>query len=221
MLHYTRFLAAILGIAIANPCMSKTIDFDLPATYYGPTYSQDGFTISYTYYNSERPDYQIDGSRAFTNWVKRDVPSYNAGGANASLANNFSGGMTNILRSSDGSIFSFEGISLADFVNSDHGGAVDFIFNYASGGSHKETVTLSKTKGLQDFSFSQKGLLSVAFYGQSTVFKSLQFDFIKVNGGGVSGVPEPSIWAFMLIGFGIVGYSIRRTRQKTMRMQIV
>jgi hypothetical protein len=38
-------------------------------------------------------------------------------------------------------------------------------------------------------------------------------DDISVQGPEGSGVPEPSTWAMMLIGFGAVGYSIRRSRK--------
>jgi PEP-CTERM motif len=38
------------------------------------------------------------------------------------------------------------------------------------------------------------------------------FNFTLAGGGG-GGVPEPATWAMMLIGFGIVGVSMRR-RQK-------
>jgi hypothetical protein len=42
--------------------------------------------------------------------------------------------------------------------------------------------------------------------------------FQQLRFGGVSAVPEPTTWAMMLIGFGAVGYSMRRRASR--RMQV-
>ena len=40
---------------------------------------------------------------------------------------------------------------------------------------------------------------------------------ITEGAGAPPVVPEPSTWAMMLLGFGAVGYSMRRSRQVTIR----
>jgi hypothetical protein len=36
-----------------------------------------------------------------------------------------------------------------------------------------------------------------------------------ISGGGVGAVPEPATWAMMIVGFGIVGGSMRYRRRNT------
>lgn len=38
------------------------------------------------------------------------------------------------------------------------------------------------------------------------------FGTVTASAQSLSAVPEPSTWAFMLIGFGVIGYSLRSTR---------
>jgi hypothetical protein len=44
-------------------------------------------------------------------------------------------------------------------------------------------------------------------------------DLRQLRVGGVSAVPEPATWAMMLIGFGAVGYSMRRRKVGYSRIQ--
>jgi hypothetical protein len=49
------------------------------------------------------------------------------------------------------------------------------------------------------------------FDGRSSAYA---FDILEVNGGqSVGAVPEPGTWALMLIGFGAIGASLRRTQR--------
>lgn len=63
---------------------------------------------------------------------------------------------------------------------------------------------------LQTIRFSGIGR-SVTFVGTDATLGVDDFNFTLAGGGG--GVPEPATWAMMLIGFGVVGASMRR-RQK-------
>jgi hypothetical protein len=64
---------------------------------------------------------------------------------------------------------------------------------------------------LQTITFTGVGR-SVTFVGTDATLGVDDFNF-TLAGGGNGGVPEPATWAMMLIGFGIVGVSMRR-RQK-------
>ena len=52
--------------------------------------------------------------------------------------------------------------------------------------------------------------LHYAFSGGSA--DALRQVRIASTEGGVPPVPEPATWAMMLLGFGVVGYSMRRRR---------
>jgi len=44
--------------------------------------------------------------------------------------------------------------------------------------------------------------------------------FAKIGDGVQSAVPEPATWAMMLIGFGAIGFSMRRKRSQGQRLRI-
>ena len=48
------------------------------------------------------------------------------------------------------------------------------------------------------------------------------FDILNVGAASevVPGVPEPSTWAMMMLGFGVTGFAIRRSRRKAEQKQI-
>jgi hypothetical protein len=47
---------------------------------------------------------------------------------------------------------------------------------------------------------------------QPTTFDACAIGEVAFRTASVSGVPEPSSWAMMLVGFGAIGYSMRRRR---------
>jgi len=67
----------------------------------------------------------------------------------------------------------------------------------------------------------------------SANISSIRFNVSDANGandfaigplqliGNVAGVPEPATWAMMLIGFGAVGWTVRRKRRPAASMQVV
>ena len=61
------------------------------------------------------------------------------------------------------------------------------------------------------------GLLTLDF-GSSNVSGSGSIR-IALNGGATPAVPEPATWAMMLMGFGAMGYAVRRPRKAAVRIR--
>lgn len=208
------FLVEIFGamVAISSTAEAKVVDFDLQTRFSGKSYAQDGIKIL-NYYNQSMGDGStIDYDRSFTNWNIWTVDPqkrYNANGSNPTLASYYPD-TTITFSKDDGSSFDFQGISLADSANQGIGGYVDITFNYNSGEKSTETVTLLKSRGLQDFTFSHSALKSVSFTARPNTTSAIQFDFFKFDNDLASPLPEPNTWFFLVIGFGAIGYTMRR-----------
>ena len=50
-------------------------------------------------------------------------------------------------------------------------------------------------------------------------FHTVQFAAGEIRGNLRAAVPEPSTWAMMLVGFGAIGFSMRRRRRDPVRLQ--
>ena len=214
--HAARGLAArtwivATGLAavgmIAAPAQATVIDLNPTELFFGPAFSQDGFTIT----SSQ------GATNSYVNWnLWSATHSPNANGDNPTIAENYANSF-NTLTQDSGAPFSFQSIGLADVFNQGKEFAVDFTFNYFGGGSSTQTVMLEHgLLGLQYFTFDQSNLESVVFQAVNPpqTLANVQFDFLGVN--GVAGaVPEPATWALMIVGFGAVGATMRRRRTKT------
>lgn len=194
-------LGLATAVALGASAHAATIDFNLPAgqTYLGNSYSQGGFTFT------------NDGNAtdAFYNSVALGIPSWNADDT-GDITTYFLDSTTTITQD-NGNPFDFSSIGLANSVNGDWGGSIDFTFNYDGGGSASQTVVLANATGLQHFSFNEQNLDSVSFHSTG-YYDTFQFDDVGVSPSGVAsvgGVPEPATWALMLLGFIGLGAVLR------------
>jgi hypothetical protein len=200
---------AAMGM-LAAPAQAIVIDLNPTELFFGPAYSQDGFTVT--------ASKGAASGDSYVNWnLYSKTQSPNANGDNPTIAENRFNN-SNTLTQDSGAPFSFQSIGLADVFNQGRGYSVDFVFNYFGGGSSTQTVTMEKgLLGLQYFTFDETNLESVVFQAVNPprTFANVQFDFLGVN--GVTGaVPEPATWALMIVGFGAVGATMRhRRRTKT------
>jgi hypothetical protein len=86
------------------------------------------------------------------------------------------------------------------------GSATLAVPNYANGGVGQPNQFLS-------LDFAQ--ITSVQYYDGN--FGSFTLDNLTIDGGaftGVPGVPEPATWAMLLLGFGVMGGTLRARRQR-------
>lgn len=126
----------------------------------------------------------------------------------AALFNNRIGSTTTVTLIGGGT-FDFNAIDLADVYNDGTGGNVLFTFSDGMG-TTAQTVTLDGMVGGHTFSFNRTGLSSFTMQGVTTTSQVLQFDNVVVN-NAIGAIPEPSAWALMILGFGLVGGAMRRS----------
>jgi hypothetical protein len=77
------------------------------------------------------------------------------------------------------------------------------------------TQNFALTNGENFFGFNATGgdlITSITLNTSATLATGGVTDLRQLRVGGVSPVPEPTTWAMMLIGFGAVGYSMRRRK---------
>jgi hypothetical protein len=202
------FLSAILlgAIVFSGSAQAGTLVFNLPTgvSYFGPSYSQDGYTFTST----------TGYSNAYGNWVAIGGPSasFNAGSAPNIFQEYWY--TATLITNNSGTPFSFTSIGLAGIYNNGTGGDVRFTFNYVSGPSTGVTVDLtSGIFALQTFTFDQNNLTSVFFTPTTTQGPSMQFNDVGLSGIS-SPVPEPSTWSMLLLAFAGVGFMVYRSKPK-------
>jgi hypothetical protein len=145
--------------------------------------------------------------------------------------------------SSTGGNLAFEGNQYLDLVGQGGTGSISQTFATVAGETYNLSFVYSHNLFNPDVTsasadFSVDGLLGTIshssgstanldwqpFVGSFTATGSLAtLTFTNLTGGvnegilldavSVQGVPEPSTWAMMLLGFGAVGYSMRRTKR--------
>jgi hypothetical protein len=83
-----------------------------------------------------------------------------------------------------------------------------------------DTFTLTGNSGTtpQTFNFDWTGVayVSISPNGQGGVY----FNNIDVNEGLATGAPEPSTWAMMLAGFGLLGFAAMRKGKREARLAV-
>ena len=178
--------ALVTGAAFAGPAQAAIISFDdLSGSSGDPftSYSEDGFTFS-----------RVLGSAAVDLGFGNDAPSVSFGGdTSVSLFDLTAGGAS----------FTFDGFDLA---------TVDSTVLYSvTGFDGLVPVFTSLSTFSDDFSTiaGAAGLVDRVVFGFVVGGASANIDNIAVSGGEVPPIPEPAVWAMLVMGFGAVGYAMR------------
>jgi hypothetical protein len=194
-MKYALVLAALAALpAAAN---AVVIDFDAAPqnTVIGPSYSEDGFTITGSGFVF--PQFEGFAFSTYTN--------------DGSIALNYKG-PSYTLTMDGGGTFDFTSFQLGNVNGNMEGGTLQIAFD----GGPATSLAIPTDSMLQTYTFDMMDVTSVVFsYLPTDTFLSLEsyarIDNIVLN---ESAVPEPASWALMIAGFGLVGTGLRR-RQRT------
>ena len=205
---------ACAGLAcVMNPsaATAQTITFDGilanqgDATWFGESYIENGivFTSSGNRLVSWESDYRYNADPSGRTLFSNDWGSY----LNFSVAG--------------GGVFNLYSLDIAGVYNTPESGPVAFIYNIG-GNNYSGTFTLDNMVGLQTFNLNLIGLTSfgvqqILYTGALDTYHGSQVDNVVLD--IQSAVPEPSTWAMMLLGFGSIGYSMRRRRKSGAMVQ--
>lgn len=192
--------AGVLLASASASAQAATIDFD--------ELTHTGYYTAVNPVDSGGFHFSNDGSGASALGVWGANESGNMDPGGAALFNNRIGSTTTVTLIGGGT-FDFYAIDLADVYNDGTGGNVLFTFSDGMG-TTAQTVTLDSMVGGQTFSFNRTGLSSFTMQGVTTTSQVLQFDNVVVN-NAIGAIPEPSAWALMILGFGLVGGAMRRS----------
>jgi hypothetical protein len=114
----------------------------------------------------------------------------------------------------DGGAFDLISLDIADLLNTGAAATNSIQFIYADGRpSDGEAFSTDATAGLQTIAFNRSGLTS--FRISSPVSQWIQFDNLTIA-DPVSAVPEPGVWAMLIVGFGLVGSVLRGRRRNAL-----
>lgn len=80
---------------------------------------------------------------------------------------------------------------------------VNFVFTDAMG-TTSQSFLIDNMRGFQSLNINRVGLTSFTFTGP------LQIDNVTFDAPVAGAVPEPATWAMMLVGFGGIGFAMRR-----------
>jgi len=133
---------------------------------------------------------------------------------------NFAGSSATTVRSSDGSAFSLNGMTVANNYGNFSGfspttNVVEFTFDFADGTSSKQNYVINNTAGerltVNPLAFDIAPLLAFSYKPTTGTSGFLQVDNISLS--AAAAVPEASTWAMMITGFGLTGATMRRRRR--------
>jgi hypothetical protein len=210
MKHFTPIIAktlvvtgfVVLPILATAPAQAAVMTFESLALNdnaihnAGSTYTESGFTISYSgqigllYYGTQYRSYQ--GSTALFPYSVNNLISLTKVGGGA---------------------FDLASIDLTDFTGGS--GTQNTTFNFtgtrADNSTVNQSVTVDDLRGFQTFNFSGfNNLAKVEWQSNSGGGSNPQFDNINVSAAGTTSVPEP----FTIIGTVIGGTAAVRIRRK-------
>jgi hypothetical protein len=96
----------------------------------------------------------------------------------------------------------------------------DVFFTFAGGDSDGQVTTLyDLASNGENFFNAFNGTfksVTMTFANGATVQDVRQF---RINAAPTAAVPEPATWAMMLLGFGAIGFGMRRRRSDTVRVR--
>ncbi|MCW2381662.1 MULTISPECIES: PEPxxWA-CTERM sorting domain-containing protein [unclassified Sphingobium] len=185
--------ALMAGAALAAPSQAAIISFDGLSGSGDPftSYTQDGFTFA-----------NVLGSSVVDTGLGNSAPSVGFGGGTALSLFDLTAG---------GASFTLDSFDLA---------TVDSNLLYSVTGFAGQVPVFSLLSTFSgDFSTiaGASNLVDRVVFGFVVGGASANIDNIAVNGTNAPPVPEPAVWAMLVIGFGAVGYTLRG-RKATMRV---
>ena len=210
----TLLIGAAMIVALVAPAAqaATVLDFDTlrnprqsSVTYVQGAYSEEGFTLKAASCQRSQgvpnmgcflgvaPNKSMDkvGTSLSTQYVSTDVT----------------------LTRDNGTAFLFNSIDFSEYFDNGiyqpFSTRVDFTFNYADGTTGTDSRTFS-TDGAYlptTFAFNVAPVTSVRW--KPVTGSGVQFDNIRLS-DVASAVPEPTSWALMIGGFGVIGGAMRR-----------
>ena len=204
--------ASALALSAATPAFAQTVDFN--ELHSSKTYLVGSPLTSGDYRFTTTPGHR------FLIWGP-DYPLFDADPNGAALGLQDNGAVVSVAKAGGGA-FSLESLDMDDIYNGgysmygNYGGDVQFRFNLAGGGSVTQKVTIDGAPGWERFNFGAMSLSSFTMTSVSTRFGLFQVDNMVTgpveDDRSLAAVPEPTAWAMMLMGFGILGAALRRRR---------
>ncbi len=192
MMKLVMLAYAAIALMIASPVNAQVITFDEIAT---------GVSVNSFYNGGGGPNYGVDflsgDWTVLSGFGETSQPNF-AYSQSGSGYFNVASGFTGTLSFTYGAFTNFTG-TVFDGLNGT-GTALGTVTLFANDTNAFSSVSLAFLGTAQSFMISGGG-------GQ------FGFDDVTIN--AVSAVPEPSIWATMLIGFGFVGGALRYRRRRT------
>ena len=200
----TKFaLVAVSGIAFFGPASAAIITFDgLPAgTTFAPPYSEAGFVVTLARGGLQQ--------------------SFSSGGPAPSLKIDLASGAfgtVQVVRSGGGT-FSLNSFDLLFGTTFPSGRATPTPFDYTIKGFLGIGTVFNETGALGNGTvIGPRGDIDRITFD---IFLPLSSGFIFLDNINLSptvaGVPEPTTWAVMLMGFGLIGATLRRARRPAIR----
>jgi len=202
--------AGALALSTAMPAFAQTVDFN-------DLHSDSTYLIS-SRVTSGGYSFGVNPGHRFLIW-STEYPLFDADPDGAALGLQDGGAIVDVAKVGGGA-FRLESIEMDDIYNGgysmygNYGGDVQFRFNLAGGGSVTQKVTIDGAPGWERFNFGAMSLSSFTMTSVSTRFGLFQVDNMVTgpveDDRSLAAVPEPTAWAMMLMGFGILGAALRR-----------